>query len=285
MSNDAFVINGFRLTNIMMSGQTSQVWEAVQEGTGRCYAIKLLLPERAREPEHRKYLEREAKVGLELQHPKIIRVFDWYPDRDNPHFIMELFPSNNLKMRIVRRHSLVLENATSIIEQAAQAIAYMHDKRWLHRDIKPDNILVNNSSDVRLIDFALAERVAGWSLWKRKKSQVQGTRSYMSPEQIRGQRLTEASDLYSFGCTIFEMMCGRPPFRADSPTGLLAKHLTEPPRHPRDLNPSVTQEFNDLILRTIAKHPKERPANFHEFLLEFRRIKVCQEPSKITATK
>jgi serine/threonine protein kinase len=283
VSNDAIVINGFRLTGLMMSGQTSQVWEVSQEGTGRRYAMKLLLPERAREPEHRKYLEREAKVGLQLQHPKIIKVFEWYPEKENPHFIMELFPSTNLRLRILRKQEAISEHAVPIVEQSAKALAYMHDKGWLHRDIKPDNILVSGTGEVRLIDFALAQRIGGWRLWMGKAAAIQGTRSYMSPEQIRGQKLTERADLYSFGCSLFELFCGRPPFRADSPQALLIKHLKEPPRHPRDLNPALTPEINDLILRLLAKKAEDRPANFHEFLAQFRNIKVLAPAPKSAA--
>ena len=275
MSTDAFVLNGFRLTNLMMTGQTSQVWECVQEVTGRRYALKLLLPERVREPEHRKYIEVEAKVGRQLQHPKIIKVFDYFPDKENPHFVMEFFPGNNLKQRLVRKSDIVTQNAPSIIEQSAEALAYMHDKGWLHKDIKPDNILVNGAGEVRLIDFALAERIKSrLSRLFSKKGLVKGTRSYMSPEQIRGGLLDERADVYSFGCTMFEILAGRPPFRADSPKALLEKHLYEKVRTPRSVNNALTPEIDDLIMHMLQKNKKDRFANMHEFLAKFRGVKI-----------
>lgn len=292
MSTDAYVLNGYRLTNLMMTGQTSQVWEAIQEVSGRRYALKMLLPERAREPVHRKYLETEAKVGKLLLHPKIIKVFEYFRDKENPHFIMEFFPGANLKVRIMhvwstagaagrdverdkKKSAFILTSASSIIEQSAEALAYMHDKGWLHKDVKPDNILVNGAGEVRLIDFALAERLHKWF----GRSPVQGTRSYMSPEQIRNERLDQRSDSYSFGCTIFEMLTGRPPFRADSPKSLLEKHLYEKARTPRSLNPILTEEVDDLIMRMLSKDRKSRLENMHEFLAKFRGIKVfSKEP-------
>jgi serine/threonine protein kinase len=272
----------------MMTGQTSQVWEAVQEGTGRRYALKMLLPEYSQDPTHRKYLQTEAKVGRLLMHPKVIKVFEYFPDKENPHFVMEFFPGANLKTRIMhvwsnaggvlrdvardkQKSDFILTSAAHIIEQAADALAYMHDKGWLHKDIKPDNLLANGAGEVRLIDFALAEKIRKWF---GGRGPVQGTRSYMSPEQIRNEKLDQRSDSYSFGCTIFEMLTGRPPFRADSPKALLEKHLYEKPRTPRSINPDLTEEIDDLIMRLLAKNKKERLDNLHEFLAKFRGIKI-----------
>lgn len=293
MSTDAYVLSGYRLTNLMMTGQTSQVWEAIQEITGRRYALKKLLPERAREPEHRKYLETEAKVGRVLHHPKIIKVFEYFPDKEDPHFIMEFFPGANLKQRIMhvwstaggagrdvekdrKKSEFILTNASQIIEQAAEALAYMHDKGWLHKDIKPDNILVNGVGEVRLIDFALAAPVRKWF----GRGPVQGTRSYMAPEQIRNERLDPRTDAYSFACTVFELLTGRPPFRADSPKALLEKHLYEKPRTPRSINPALTEEMDDLIMRMLSKNRKDRLDNMHEFLAKFRGINIFSKDAK-----
>lgn len=282
MSTDAYVLNGYRLTNLMMTGQTSQVWEAIQEGSGRRYALKLLLPERAMESEHRRYLDTEAKVGRMLQHPKIIKIFDYFRDKNNPHFVMEFFPGNNLKQRLVRKHDSITPHASIIIEQAAEALAYMHDKKWLHKDIKPDNIMVNGAGEVRLIDFALAEPIrSGLGRLFGKKGTIKGTRSYMSPEQIRRKHLDERADVYSFGCTIYEVFCGRPPFRADTPTALLEKHLYEVPKTARSLNPALTPELDELIMNLLSKDPKKRLENMHEFLAKFRGMKLFSGEPKL----
>jgi serine/threonine protein kinase len=286
VSDEAYVLSGYRLTNLMMAGQASQVWEAIQEGTGRRFAVKTLLPEKITDPEHRKYLEVEAKVGMQMHHPKIIKIFEYHPHRENPHFIMEFFAGNNLKQRIMRKSDIVFKHMPEIIEQAGQALAYMHDKRWLHKDIKPDNVMVNGAGEVRLIDFALAERLGGAiaRLFARK-SGVKGTRSYMSPEQIRGQRLDERADLYSFGCMLFEMVVGRPPFRADSPKALLEKHLYEKVKPPMTLNSALTVEMNDLIMRMLSKDPKGRFENMHEFLAKFRGVRIfSRDPLAGTAS-
>ena len=273
MSTDDYVVNGYRLTNLMMTGQNSQVWEAVQEATGRRFALKLLLPERVQDPQQRRFIAHEAKVAKGLNHPRIIKVLDYYPEKDNPHFVMEFFPSSNMKLSIVHKKEVIKECAQTIVEQSAQALAYLHDKSWVHRDVKPDNFLLNGTGEIRLIDFALAQKIGGLGRFLRR-SPIQGTRSYMSPEQIRGQRLDQQSDVYGFGCTLFELCTGRPPFRADSPRELLLKHLYQKVNKPAILNSALTAEMNDLIMRMLQKKREQRLKDMHEFIAEFRSVKV-----------
>src|SRR5262249_27801338 len=185
-----------------------------------------------------------------------------------------------LKLRLMHKEAFVKENAKKIIEQAATALAFMHDKGWVHRDIKPDNILVNASADVRIIDFALAQRIAkGKSMFGRKKGKAQGTRSYMSPEQIRGEPLDARSDLYSFGATIYEILTGRPPFRAATAQDLLNKQIVEKPVSPQVHNPEISDEMADLVLRMLAKKREDRPRDFHEFLAKFRPMRMFKAPA------
>jgi len=263
----------------MMAGQNSQVWQAVQVSTGRPFALKLLLPERAADPDQRRALAHEAKVGMALRHPNIINIIEFNPDKENPHIVMEFFPSTNLKMGILHKRDVLEKHYRAIIEQVAKALGYMHSKGWVHKDVKPDNILVNGVGQTKLIDFALAERFGGLltRLLRPRRKLIQGTRSYMSPEQIRGNPLDQRSDIYSLGCTLYELFTGRPPFRGDSPRDLLVKHLSEPPRNPRDLNPKLTPEIDSLIMRMLAKRKEDRPENMEEILATLHRIKITED--------
>jgi serine/threonine protein kinase len=277
------LIGGYTLKNLMMTGQTSQVWEVVEGGSGRHFALKVLLPENTRSPEHRAFLFHEAAVGMSLHHPNVIRMFKCVRDKANPYIVMEFFPGANLKLRLMRKQEMIKVKAHSILEQAATGLAAMHAKGWVHRDVKPDNILVNSAGEVRIIDFALAKRInqggAGFfaRLFGRKGSKkTSGTRSYMSPEQVLGQALDQRADIYSFGVTMFELVTGRPPFRGASPGDLLHKHLKEKPVSPQALNPDVTDECANLILRCLSKNKKERPKDFHEFLAIFRATRIYQ---------
>jgi serine/threonine protein kinase len=270
------IIGGYRLQKHMVTGQTSQVWEAVEVSSNRHFAIKLLLPERARDPAHRKMLFHEAMVGKQLAHPNIIKIVTVIRDPQNPAIVMEFFPAGSLKLRLLNKQTdFIREKAQEILKQAATGLAFMNAKGWVHRDVKLDNILANSAAETRLIDFALAQQIPkGFAKMFRKRGAVVGTRSYMSPEQIRGQVLDGRADIYSFGASAYELVTGRPPFRGMSAQDLLARHIIEKPLSPRHHNPEVTEEFGDLVLRMLAKRKEERPRDFHEVLMQLRTMRV-----------
>jgi serine/threonine protein kinase len=272
------VIGGYRLQNLMMTGQTSQVWEVVELSSHRHFAMKLLLPEKVSHGEHRRMLLHEARVGQKLAHSNIIRILHVSENSKNPYFVMEFFPAGSLKVRLLRKQlEFIRERAHSILRQAATGLAYMNSKGWVHRDVKPDNMLVNGAGELRLIDFALAQRIQKPSFFARlfrRKGLVQGTRSYMSPEQIRGEFLDTRADIYSYGASVYELLTGRPPFRASSNQELLTKHITEKPASPQQHNPEVTDELAALVLRMLAKKREDRPRDFHEIIMALRSIRV-----------
>jgi eukaryotic-like serine/threonine-protein kinase len=275
------ILGGYRLLKHMVTGQTSQVWEVVETSSHRHFAMKMLLPEKARDKEHRGYLFHEAEVGQKLAHPNIIRIVSVNKVGDTPYIVMEFFPAGNLKLRIMRKErDFIREKGQDILKQAATGLAFMNAKGWVHRDVKPDNILVNSAGEVRLIDFALAYKIPqGMGRWFHGKRRAMGTRSYMSPEQIRGHILDGRADVYSFGVTAYEMITLRPPFRGSSNQDLLAKHIAEKPMTPQMHNPEVTDEFADLVLRMLAKKKQDRPKDFHEVLMAMRGMKVFKTES------
>ena len=153
----------------------------------------------------------------------------------------------------------------------------MHDQGWVHRDIKPDNFLVNDENHVRLIDFNLyPQDKKGLGKLLGNKMPVQGTYSYMAPEQIRGQAVDERADIYSFGCMVYELITGKLPFTATSPAELLNKHLKTKPQHISVLNKNVHADFADLVMRMLAKEPKDRPDSFKDFIRTLKAGRVFQ---------
>jgi len=275
-------IGPYRLQNLLATGHTSQVWEVVELSSHLHYAMKLLLPENVHNPVHRHLLFHEAEVGRILAHPNIIKIRTVMKDPEHPFFIMEFFPSGSLKLRIMRKEkAFIQEKVHDIFKQTMTGLAYMHASGWVHRDVKPENILVNSAGEVRIIDFAISQRIPkGLSkTFHRKAKSAQGTRSYMPPEQIRGLALDGRADIYSFGAAAYEVVTGRPPFRGGTPEALLNKHLFEKPVSPEVYNPEVTKEFGDFILRMLAKRREDRHNNFHEALMQFRNIKVFKTPA------
>lgn len=270
-------IGGFRFVRTVHPGATSVVMEVVQESTGKRFALKQLNASRAEESSERKLFEFEARLGMELRHPNLVRVHEYFKDPAGPYFIMDLFQSYHLKLPIARPsvYPMPITQLHRILKQAGSALAYMHDKGWVHRDVKPENVLVNKSGEVRLIDYALAMKpYSGLKKLFKKTAPRQGTPSYMAPEQIRALPPMPAADIYSFGITCYEIACSRPPFRADSQTALLNKHIRERANPLSIYNKEVTSEFNDLIMKMIEKKPADRIVSMHEFLSRFAKIRI-----------
>jgi serine/threonine-protein kinase len=195
---------------------------------------------------------------------------------------MEFFPAGSLKMRVMRKEQDFLrQHGQDILKQWATGLAFMNAKGWVHRDVKPDNILVNSAAEAKIIDFAIAQRPpTGLARLFYKKGKAQGTPSYMSPEQIRSQILDERADIYSFGCSAYELVANRPPFRGADTHQLLQKHIAEKPYTPKQYNPDVTDQFADLVLRMLAKKREDRPKGFHEILMALRTMRVFKTDEK-----
>ena len=266
---------GYRLRTLLQTGQTSQVFEVVEVQSNRHFAMKVLLPEAADKAEHRRILFNEAEVGEKLTHANVIRIVKVNRSPTTPHFVMEFFPSGSLRLRIqAKDFAFVKEHARKIFKGTATGLAYMNATGYVHRDVKPDNILVNSIGDTKIIDFAITKKVpTGFAKWFYRRGKPQGTPSFMSPEQIRDEMLDGRADIYSYACTLYELTTGRPPFRGTSQSDLLGRHFTEKPSPPSAYNPDLTDEFSAFVLKMLAKKKTDRPANFHEVLIELRKVK------------
>ena len=272
------LIGNYRLVKCLQTGQNSQVWEVVETSSHRHFALKVLLQERNSDSVAKRMLYHEAKVGLEMTHANVIRIVYVSTEKKHHYFVMEYFPAGSLKSRLVnKQYDFIKERAHSIFKQAATGFAYITASGWVHRDIKPDNLLVNSAGDLRIIDFAIAQRIKTPGFFTNllhRKGLVQGTHSYMSPEQIRGEMLDGRADIYSYGATIYELVTYRPPFRAASKQELLQKHILEKPVPPITHVPDLTPEFSDLVLRCLAKRREQRPQTFHEVLKAINQLRV-----------
>lgn len=276
----------YRLVRLIRAGATCQVWETVKEDDGQRYALKILRAEERENKLEIATLKHEFEVANAFKHPNIIRILEFNTELGIPYISMEYFPAVNLKLLLRQGSERLFPIVKEVVDQAAEALYYLHEQGWVHRDVKPDNFLVSEEGKVKLIDFAIAVKpttgfgklFSGWGGGK-----VQGTRSYMSPEQIRNQGLDPRADVYSFGCVLYELVTGRPPFTGDSPDDLLNRHLTQPPPSAQVLSPNVATPFAELIRRMMAKKKDDRPSNMWEFLKIFRGIqvfKVLPKPRK-----
>jgi eukaryotic-like serine/threonine-protein kinase len=270
-------LGSFRLLKIVHPGQRAQLWQAYDDGNQRMIAIKQILPSAAKNSEEVGNLRQEYKVCVELKHPRIIEVYSFDIERGIPYLAMEWYPAPNLKKRIRGKdeREKIRPFIPTIVDQSAEALAWMHSKGWIHRDVKPENFLVSDTGQSKLIDFGLSQRPSGWlAKLLPTKQKRQGTPSYMSPEQIRCGALDPRSDVYSFGCMLHELVAGMPPYTGTSQEELFTKHLRGaiPPLEAAD--PNVTNDFAVLVRRCLSKDPSGRPASAQVVLEEFRKMRM-----------
>ncbi len=271
----------YRLVRLIRAGQHTQVWEAVESETKERLALKVLLRDHLKNRGELSRLKHEALVGKPLKHKNIIDIYEFNYDFELPFVSMELFHARNLKQDLREQSDRVAHLVPEIITQAAQALEVLNKAGWVHCDIKPDNFLVKDDGMLKLIDFSISQKpktkLAALLDFSKK---VKGTRSYMSPEQIRNQSLDERSDVYSLGCVIFEMLAGRAPYTATTPSELLKKHLTAAVPSLATMNTAVTPELVALIQRMLAKDRERRPTSMYAFLEEFKSLRVYRTGMK-----
>lgn len=273
------IVDDHQLVSCIASGNSSQVWEVVSKTDNQRYAMKLLLPEALKDPEQVKVLKNEAKVGATFDHPNIIKFHKSSFSRDFGYILMEYFRAPNLKTSISSDLLGLHIRMRKLIEGLCLSIGYMHQNGWLHKDLKPDNVLFSKSSEMRLIDFSLTARCPKGigKLLAGKVKIIQGTRTYIAPETIKKMQPSEQTDMYSLGVTLFEVLTGQPPFKGSDPTDLLKKHVGAVPPNPSYINANVSPEMDKFILRMLAKKPKDRHKSMDEVYAEFRAIKVFKE--------
>lgn len=269
-------IGPYRLLNVVHTGHASVIWQAYDDAKLRIVGVKTLLEQSVKDREQVHYLRWEAAVGQKIKHPNIIEIYGSPWDPSQPYFAMEWFASPNMKQRFLQGAEKIAPLMPKVIEQACLGLIHLHDNGWIHRDVKPDNFLVADDGTVKLIDFALTQRCRRGlaKLFMLRAKIVQGTKSYISPEQIRGVALDGRADLYSFACTIHEVLSGKPPFTGTSTNDLLSKHLKSSPPSLEGANSNITTDFSQLIRRCLAKNRDERPKSVDEFLRELRMMRI-----------
>ncbi len=276
----------YRLTRLIRVGSTCQVWEALNEGDEKRYALKVLRPDKRDDKAQLNFLKHEFQVASGLSNPRVIRVHDMRNEAGTSFLVLELFSEVNLKQALRRGPEGIAWLLTTIAEQAAEGLYYLHSKGWVHCDVKPDNFLVSRDGEVKLIDFTIAKKkpTSLSRLLHRAAKKPAGTLSYMSPEQIRCQALDERADVYSFGCVLYELVVGKPPFTGFNPSDLLNKHLSASVPSPLVANDNVTQDFADLVKSMMAKNPPIVPHPCGTFSSRFARSR-CSRTRRANPTR
>jgi serine/threonine protein kinase len=247
----------YQIEDTLGKGGMAVVYKAHDLTLDRKVAIKVLLQKYSTDPAFRDHFQQEAKAAANLSHPNIVTVYDFGFDSERLFIIMEYVPGSDIKALKAVKGRFNLQETLSLMEQACAGVGYAHRVGLVHCDIKPQNLLVTPDRRVKIVDFGIARALA--TIQPGEKTDiVWGSPSYFSPEQAAGLAPTLASDVYSLGVIMYEMLTGELPFTAETPTELAKKHRQDLPPSPRQLNPDIPVSMEQILLKTLAKEPAAR---------------------------
>ncbi|HZY57795.1 MAG TPA: Stk1 family PASTA domain-containing Ser/Thr kinase, partial [Rubrobacteraceae bacterium] len=262
----------------------ADVYLAHDEVLDRDVALKILSRRYAEDDGSVERFRREAKSAASLSHPNIIYTYDQGETDDGTYYIvMEYLPGGTLKERILRKGPLPPQTAVAVAIQIAEALEEAHRYGVIHRDIKPQNILITDSGDVKVADFGIARAASSSTV--TETGWIMGSAHYISPEQAMGEPVSPRSDLYSLGIVLYEMLTGTLPYDAENPIGIAIKHVDGPLCPPREVDPSIPEGINAVTVQLLAKDPKDRYQNAASLLEDLYRIEKGLTPAAATTQK
>ena len=296
MSDEGRVLAGrYRVGALIGRGGMSDVHVGSDTRLGRQVAIKLLKPQLATDPAFRMRFRQEAQSAARMAHPTIVRVFDAGEETvvdsgghevQLPFIVME-FVEGRLLKDIIHDGPLEPAAAVRVIDGVLTALEYSHRAGVVHRDIKPGNIMITTTGQVKVMDFGIARAVSDSATTVAQTTAILGTASYFSPEQAKGETVDARTDLYSTGVVLFEMLTGRPPFRGDTPVAVAYQHVSERPVKPSVINPKVSPALDAVVLHALTKNREDRYQTAAEFRADVDvaasgRVPVHRQPDEAT---
>lgn len=254
------VAGKYHLLEVLGKGGMAEVYRAQELFSERQVAIKLPRGDYLRgDPEGLERLGREARAIQKLDHPNIVRLLDWGQGEQGDYLVMELVEGESLRQRLDRGGPLPCDEAVGLVAQVLEALSAAHRAGLVHRDISAGNVLVDAAGRVKVTDFGIARATDERTL--TQTGAMIGSVHYMSPEQARGEAVGPASDLYSVGILLFELVTGRKPFESDNPVKLALKHVREEPPSPARWRPDLPKNVENAVLRALEKEPEQRFAS------------------------
>jgi eukaryotic-like serine/threonine-protein kinase len=252
----------YELDGIVGRGGMAEVFRARDIRLDRIVGVKTLRDDLARDQTFQARFRREAQSAASLNHPSIVAVYDTGEDMVGgtpvPYIVMEFVDGRTLRDLLRDDRRLLPERAAEITDGVLRALDYSHRNGIVHRDIKPGNVMLTRTGDVKVMDFGIARAVSDAQATMTQTAQVIGTAQYLSPEQARGERVDARSDLYSAGCLLYELLTGRPPFTGDSPVAIAYQHVREEPIPPSRVDPDVPPWADAIVLKAMMKDPGDR---------------------------
>jgi serine/threonine protein kinase len=256
-------LDDYELEDIVATSGMATVFRAHDLKSGRQVAIKVPHPEVESDPTMFDRFRREEEIGTRIEHPGVMKVFA-NPDRSQVYMVMEWLDGRLLREVLNEQRKLPVERAVKLMVGICEALEHVHAHGVVHRDLKPENIMVSDGDEIHLIDFGIAASAGARRLTFAHFSQSMGTPDYISPEQVRGKRGDARSDIYSLGVMLYEMLTGVVPFSGPNPFAVMNDRLLNQPEPPREIEPSISPQLQEIVYRAIEREPKNRYASARE---------------------
>ena len=256
-------LDHYRIDAVIAHSNMSALYKATDLKTGRQVAIKVPHPEMEQDPVLVERFKREQQIGQELDHPGVVKTFDG-EERSRLYMAIEWVDGRLLRNLLNQEQKLPIDRAVKITLGICDALDYMHKHGIVHRDLKPENVMVDANDQIKLIDFGIAMKEDARRLTFVNVSSMLGTPDYISPEQVKGGRGDQRSDIYALGIMFYEMLTGRVPFVGPNPLAVMNERVLNEPKSPRDLNPEVSLELEEILYRALDRDPRHRYATAHE---------------------
>ena len=263
------IADRYELEELVGTGGMSSVFRAHDLQLERDVAVKILHQHYAEDPEYLERFRREARLVARLSHPNIVTVIDRGDDDGRQYIVFEHVEGENLKELVVRSGRLPVRQALELALAVADGLAFAHDHGLVHRDVKPQNVLLNNEGEVKVTDFGIA-RSLHVEHGVTQTGTVLGTGEYLAPEQASGKPVSPATDVYSLGVVLWELLAGDVPFTGDNFVAVALRHVNEPPPHLRERRPDVSPRLDAAVERALAKDPAHRFPSMKAFAQELR---------------
>ncbi|HSL30634.1 MAG TPA: protein kinase [Anaerolineales bacterium] len=265
------MLGSYRIISQVGKGGMATVYKAYQASVDRYVAIKVLPSQLAESKEFATRFQQEARIIAKLEHPHILPVFDYGESDGTAYFVMRYLEAGTLKDKMEFGRPLPMSEIDRIFTQLTDALSYAHSQGIVHRDLKPANALIDSHGNIFLTDFGIAKLLESASPRLTQTDAIMGTPAYISPEQAQSHPVDRRSDIYSLGIILYEMVTGQVPFLADTPLAVLFKHVSDPLPPPSRVKPDIPPSIEQVILKALAKDPRDRFATADEFLSAWKR--------------